>query len=194
MTTPESLPISLILSLEQTSATPPTMRLTVTNTSDTETYTLLTWSSPLDPLALALGLVTVAIPSPDNEKSTVPFPIPQIMLRRVMPPPMDAFVTLSPGESASNEVVFRDPVVDMAALVDAAAGSAADPGNVKVFVSAGNDEDEDGGVVVWKGKRKENLMAAQIESLGRDDESVVKWKPRKIWVDMGLLAIPPSHQ
>ncbi|KAM7197116.1 hypothetical protein V8F33_005775 [Rhypophila sp. PSN 637] len=111
-------PFSLSLSLDQpsTSEPEPAVRITVKNTSIDETYTILKWSSPLDPLALALGLVSVFIPSREDGPGTR-FDIPQIMLKRAIPPPEDAFVTLAPGESAFHNIVLRGPAVDMNRLV-----------------------------------------------------------------------------
>ncbi|KAK0610620.1 hypothetical protein B0T17DRAFT_500634 [Bombardia bombarda] len=186
---PPSPSLDLTLTLTQTSTSPPTLLLTVLNTSPSVTYTLLTWSSPLDPAALALGLISVRTPA-DNK----PFPIANIMLKRVVPTSNtdDAFVTLAPGESASSEVVFRDPVVDMdglrtAALAGAGAGAdkCAEGGKeeaaVLVQFLSGTDspkEDEDeGGVTVWVGKRREELAKEDLESLGRGG-SATRWKIR----------------
>jgi len=170
----------LSLGLAQTSNSPPTVNITVTNNSPTETYTMLKWSSPLDPLALHLGLISVTIPS-DSSPST-PFEVPRIMLKRAMPPPDDAFVILAPGESASQDIVFRDPVVDMDNLVSAATeASSSGASVVDVQIICGNfDEDEEvdrGGATVWVGKKREDLTEEEVSSLGRSGgDGVVRWR------------------
>ncbi|KAK4209111.1 hypothetical protein QBC37DRAFT_451271 [Rhypophila decipiens] len=166
-------PLSLSLNLDwpSTSEPDPVVRVTVKNTSKDETYTIFKWASPLDPLALALGLVSVFIPSREDGPGTR-FDIPQIMLKRAMPPPEDAFVTLAPGEGAFHDIVLRDPAVDMNRLVSAAKeasrnGPAAV--NIQVLCSADNEDEDEAqrGAVIWRGKRKEDLSDGEILSLGR---------------------------
>ncbi|KAK3320235.1 hypothetical protein B0T19DRAFT_404747 [Cercophora scortea] len=172
---PLSLPLSL--SLSQQSISPPTLLTTITNTSPSETYTLLTWSSPLDTLALQLGLVAITTPPDDT-----PFPTPKIMVKRAMPPPTTSLVTLAPGESASQEVVFREPIVDLEKLREVLDEAGEKTVGVQVRCGAaeekkeeGEEEGDKGGVVVWVGKRKEELTSEQLKSLGRDG-SAVWWR------------------
>lgn len=107
------------------------------------------------------------------------------MLKRAMPPPIDAFVTLAPGENASQDVAFKDPVVDMGRLVSAAKGASSGAAVVDVRVICGRfneDEDEEenrGGASVWVGKRREDLTAEEVSSLGRGGgDRVVRWRVR----------------
>ncbi|KAM7202969.1 hypothetical protein V8F20_004216 [Naviculisporaceae sp. PSN 640] len=178
--------LSLSVSLAQQPATNPTIRVTVKNISQDETYTILKWSSPLDPLALALGLVPVTVPSArlGEEGPGTPFDIPQIMIRRAMPPPADAFVTLSPGESESHDIVLRDPAIDMDQLISAAKQASTDGTpvvNVQLICGIGQKDDgeDQGGAVIWPGRTMEELSEEDVMSLGRggeDGDGAVRWR------------------
>lgn len=181
-----STALSLSLSLSQVTkpqAPDPTVRVTVENTSTHETYTILKWSSPLDPLALPLGLISVNVPSKGLESGTS-FEIPKIMLKRMMPPPEDAFVTLAPGESKSHDVVFRDPAIDMDKLIGNAKEASLDGNpviNVQLICGTNveDDDDEQGGAIVWPGKRREDLSDEDVQSLDRrggQGSEAVRWK------------------
>ncbi|KAM7214631.1 hypothetical protein V8F06_009952 [Rhypophila decipiens] len=177
-------PLSLSLSLDRpsTSEPDPVVRVTVKNTSKDETYTILKWSSPLDSLALALGLVSVFIPSREDGPGTR-FDIPHIMLKRAMPPPDDAFVTLAPGESAFYDIVLRDPAVDMNRLVSAAKEASRDgPAavNIQLLYNTDNEAEDEAqrGAVIWRGKRKEDLSQEEILSLSRgggEEGGAARW-------------------
>lgn len=93
----------LSVSLHQTNPTTLTARLT--NTDATTSYTLVTWDTPLDPLALKLGLATIALPD-----GTV-LDLPTIQVRRKYPPAADSIVTLAPGESREQAFALEGPVV-----------------------------------------------------------------------------------
>lgn len=94
------------------------------------------------------------------------------MINRAMPPPKDALVTLGPGEEKSQEVVLREPIVDGDKLKELAEG-----GKVGVRVVCGKDkeEDEESGVVVWVGKKREEVSPEEVEMLGRGKEAK-RWK------------------
>ncbi|KAK8039501.1 hypothetical protein PG993_007912 [Apiospora rasikravindrae] len=81
------------------------LALGVTNTGD-KPLTLITWNSPLDPIALKLGLVEF-VPSGSSE----PVQINTIQVRRKMPPESDSLVTIKPGEKKENALEVGDPVV-----------------------------------------------------------------------------------
>lgn len=88
--------------IHQTSTSPPTVTLSVTN-DHTSPLTVLRWNTPLDPLALAVGVLSV---TPEGEDA--PLELDLIALRRLMPPPADDIVTIQPGESREQEVVLRE--------------------------------------------------------------------------------------
>lgn len=98
---------NLDVRIRQTSSSPPTLAFSVTNNHDTP-LTILRWNTPLDPLAIRLGLVSIT-----PEGKSEPIELPTIMLRRVMPPPQDALVTLQPGERREEEVVLKEPIVPL---------------------------------------------------------------------------------
>lgn len=161
-----SIPISLTISQPLPSLSPPTLLLTLTNTSPSVPVTLLTWSSPLDPLALQLGLIYIS--SLSNPSNKLDFP--ELMIKRAMPPPEDALVTLGPGEERSQELMMREPVVNLAMMKELA-----EEGKVGVRVICGKKDDEESGVVVWVGKKREEISDEEIELLGRGKEAE-RWK------------------
>ncbi|KAK2057237.1 hypothetical protein LY76DRAFT_594374 [Colletotrichum caudatum] len=98
---------NLAVRIRQTSTSPPTLALSVTNNHGIP-LTILRWKTPLDPLAIQLGLVYIT-----PEGGSEPIELPTIELRRVMPPPQDALVTLQPGEREEQEVVLKEPIVPL---------------------------------------------------------------------------------
>ncbi|KAF4546261.1 hypothetical protein BFW01_g914 [Lasiodiplodia theobromae] len=96
----------LHVSATQSSTNPPILTLTLKNTHPSTAITLLNWESPLDPLALQLGLVSV-YPLEGDE----PLPLATIQVSRKLPPGRDQLVALQPGESRAQEVTLREPVV-----------------------------------------------------------------------------------
>ncbi|KAK8133637.1 hypothetical protein PG984_005649 [Apiospora sp. TS-2023a] len=81
------------------------LALAVTNTGD-KPLNVLTWNSPLDPIALKLGLVEL-FPSGSSE----PIQINTIQVRRKMPPESDSVVTIKAGETKENVLEIGEPVV-----------------------------------------------------------------------------------
>ncbi|KAI1745886.1 hypothetical protein F4680DRAFT_399514 [Xylaria scruposa] len=96
----------LQLNVTQSPVAEPAISVSVTNTHSSTPVTFLKWDSPLDSAALGLGLVHV-IPA----GTTQPVHINSIKISRLMPPKGDSLVTLLPGESATNTVELRDPIV-----------------------------------------------------------------------------------
>lgn len=97
--------IEVRLSQASTAATP-SLSVSVKNTHPSTPLTLLKWDSPLDPLALQLGLVSVTAAG-----TSTPIDMPTIKVSRAMPPGADSLVTLQPGESSSSIVELRDTFV-----------------------------------------------------------------------------------
>lgn len=98
---------NLVVSLSQASATAtPSLSVSVKNTHPSTPLILLRWDSPLDPLALQLGLISVT-----PAGAPAPIDMPTIEVSRAMPPGADSLVTLRPGESASSVVELRDMFV-----------------------------------------------------------------------------------
>ncbi|KAF6844607.1 hypothetical protein CMUS01_00897 [Colletotrichum musicola] len=95
----------LAIRIRQTQTSPPTLALSVTN-DNTSPLTILRWGTPLDPMALQLGVLSVT-----PEGKDAPLELPTIALRRVMPPRDEDKVTLHPGESRENEVVLRETML-----------------------------------------------------------------------------------
>lgn len=98
----------LNISLRQTSkSSPPVITIKVTNNS-TKPVTILRWQSPLDPLALQLGLLSIT-PAGTSE----PLDIPTIKVSRKLPPGEESLVSLAPGESRENEIVLKEMLVPL---------------------------------------------------------------------------------
>ncbi|KAG8156778.1 hypothetical protein KVR01_013383 [Diaporthe batatas] len=95
----------LQVSLSQASKSPPTVSVKVTNKSPSP-VTILSWESPLDELALSLGLFSIT-PSGASE----PLEIDRIMVSRKTPPSDDSLISLAPGESRENQVVLKEILV-----------------------------------------------------------------------------------
>jgi hypothetical protein len=97
----------LVLGLAQTSTSPPTVRVTVTN-NNSHPVTIITYNSPLDGLALPLGLLSI---TPDGASDALELNI--IKASRVWPPKPDSLVGLDAGAQATNDMVFKAPTVPM---------------------------------------------------------------------------------
>ncbi|KAI1769937.1 hypothetical protein F4818DRAFT_434771 [Hypoxylon cercidicola] len=100
----------LQVSVRQVSVTPPKLEIAVTNTH-AEPVTVLTWNSPLDPLALQLGLLSFVPAGSDG-----PIDIPTIQVRRKMPPGADSLATIGAGQTREQELELREPIVPLGRL------------------------------------------------------------------------------
>ncbi|KAK2589916.1 hypothetical protein QQS21_012407 [Conoideocrella luteorostrata] len=100
----------LVVSLSQASTSPPTVRVTVTN-KNSHPVTIVPYSSPLDGIALGLGLLTIT-PSGADE----PLKLQKIMASRIWPPRPDDLIGLGAGSSDTNDLVLKSPTVPMEKL------------------------------------------------------------------------------
>lgn len=100
----------LAIVLSQTSTSPPTVRVTVTN-KNSHPVTIVIYNSPLDKIALPLGLLTIT-PSGASE----PLELQTIQASRIWPPKPDSLVGLEAGASATNDMVLKEPTVPMKEL------------------------------------------------------------------------------
>lgn len=102
----DSLLSELIISVRKTSSDPPTLGVTVKNNNSVP-VTILAWNSPLDPLALSLGVLSI---TPSG--SSTPLDIPEIKVSRKFPPGEDALIELGAGEtSKENELELKEMLV-----------------------------------------------------------------------------------
>ncbi|KAK6955962.1 hypothetical protein Daesc_003609 [Daldinia eschscholtzii] len=100
------------------SSSPPKLAVAVTNTHSSP-VAILSWNSPLDPLALQLGLVSFAQVGSDSDSdsdSYNPIQIPTIQIRRKMPPETDALVTIGAGQTREQVLELKDPIVPLEKL------------------------------------------------------------------------------
>lgn len=100
----------LDVTLSQSSTSPPTIVASVTNKND-HAVAVLTYGSPLDSLAVQLGLVSVT-PAGASE----PLNIPTIKASRLWPPTLQQLVTIQPGASSSGNIVLKAPQVNLGDL------------------------------------------------------------------------------
>lgn len=101
-----SLLSELIISVRKTSSDPPTLGVIVKNNNSVP-VTILAWNSPLDPLALSLGVLSI---TPSG--SSTPLDIPEIKVSRKFPPGEDALIELGAGEtSKENELELKEMLV-----------------------------------------------------------------------------------
>ncbi|KAF2817827.1 uncharacterized protein BDZ99DRAFT_457510 [Mytilinidion resinicola] len=89
---------SLVLTLAQTSTSPPTLKVTLKNTHTSSTFTVLEWDTPLDKQAFNVGVFQAA------DATGAKIGIPRLMINRKLPPPREALVELVPGAEASKEL------------------------------------------------------------------------------------------
>lgn len=64
--------------------------------------------SPLDGLALALGLLTIT-----PAGASKPLELRTVQVKRVWPPPESALIVIQPGASAINDLAIEEPTVPM---------------------------------------------------------------------------------
>lgn len=163
-----SLANHLEVSLSQTSATAtPSLSVSVKNTHPSTPLTLLKWDSPLDPLALQLGLVSVT-----PAGASAPVDMPTIKVSRAMPPGADSLVTLQPGESASSVVELRDMFVPKATWAQ---------GKAEVSMKGR-------WAAVWPGLSKDDLLAdlRKLSALGGGGDGVLtgEWESPTVRVEV----------
>ncbi|KAI0550395.1 hypothetical protein F4679DRAFT_543115 [Xylaria curta] len=138
---------ALKVSVQQASSSPPKLKIGVTNTHSSP-VTVFTWNSPLDPLAVQLGLLSF---TPEGKDA---INIPTIQVRRLMPPGDDAYITIEPGKTEEREVLLKKPMVPVDEL----------QGKVKV-VCKGEWK------AVWPSK-KEDISAESLKNTGADDAAL----------------------
>ncbi|GAW15140.1 hypothetical protein ANO14919_045490 [Xylariales sp. No.14919] len=139
---------ALKVSVRQDSSEPRKLTIGVTNTHSSPA-TVFTWDSPLDPLAVQLGLLEF---TPEGQDA--PVNIPKIQVRRLMPPGDDAYITIEPGQTQERDVLLKKPMVPMDQL----------QGKVKV-VCKGEWKS------VWASK-KEDISAEALKNTGADDAAL----------------------
>ncbi|KAL2852090.1 hypothetical protein BJY01DRAFT_208468 [Aspergillus pseudoustus] len=82
------------------------VKASVSNTAKSP-LTLLKWGSPLDPRANILGVFTII-----DTETHEPVTIDEIKFRRILPPPLEDFVQIAPGEDVEVSVTIpRAPLV-----------------------------------------------------------------------------------
>ncbi|KAI0469339.1 hypothetical protein F4859DRAFT_516273 [Xylaria cf. heliscus] len=138
---------ALKVSVQQASSEPPKLKISVTNTHSSP-VTVFTWNSPLDPLAVQLGLLSF---TPEGKEAVN---IPTIQVRRLMPPGDDAYITIEPGQTEEREVLLKRPMVPLDEL----------QGKIKV-VCKGKWK------AVWVAK-KEDISPDSLRNTGADDATL----------------------
>ncbi|KAJ2987591.1 hypothetical protein NUW58_g4419 [Xylaria curta] len=138
---------ALKVSVGQVSSSPPKLKVGVTNTHSSA-VTVFTWDSPLDPLAVQLGLLSF---TPEGKD---PIFLPTIQVRRLMPPGDDAYVTIEPGKTVEREVLLKRPMVPLDEL----------QGKITVVCKGKWG-------AVWASK-KEDISAESLRNTGADEAAL----------------------
>lgn len=159
----DNLEVSL---LQASAAATPGLSVSVKNTHPSTPVTLLKWDSPLDPLALQLGLISVTVAG-----ASTPIDMPTIKVSRAMPPGADSLVTLEPGESASSVVELREAFVPKDTWAQG-------PAKVSMKGRWG---------AVWPGLVKDDLLGdpEKLRALGGGGDGVLtgKWESPTIEIE-----------
>lgn len=96
----------LEVTLSQASTfSPPSLVATVKNTNP-HTVSILSYDSPLDPLVLQLGYVSI---TPDGKDT--PLDIATVQVRRLWPPKRDQLIVIEAGAEATNKFELKPIVV-----------------------------------------------------------------------------------
>ncbi|KND90489.1 hypothetical protein TOPH_04662 [Tolypocladium ophioglossoides CBS 100239] len=97
----------LEVSLHQSKSSPPTITTTVTN-KNRYAVTFLSYDSPLDSLALQLGLLSIT-----PAGASTPLELPIIQVRRFWPPKRDSLISIAPGASKKLDIALDESIVPM---------------------------------------------------------------------------------
>ncbi|KAI1431972.1 hypothetical protein GGR50DRAFT_697496 [Xylaria sp. CBS 124048] len=100
----------LKVSVQQASKSPPKLTIGVTNTSSA-IVRIFIWDTPLDPLALQLGLLSFTL---EGENKAID--IPRIFATRRFPPGEDEYVSIEPGQTEKRDVLLDKPLVPLKLL------------------------------------------------------------------------------
>jgi hypothetical protein len=101
---PTNSSLQLTLAAKEPSTSPPTLLVTATNLHDSTSLTLLKWDSPFDDKALLLGVFNIK-----DAKTGELLPNVNMKIRRVTPPPRDAFLEIEPRSAITKEIVLSEP-------------------------------------------------------------------------------------
>ncbi|KAL5119672.1 hypothetical protein ACEQ8H_002518 [Pleosporales sp. CAS-2024a] len=94
----------LEFTLTQASKSPPSILVTLKNSSPDTPYTLLKWGTPLDSAALNTRVFNIVNAQSGHEIEQM-----AIQINRKMPPPQEELVTIAPGTEEELIVVFDKP-------------------------------------------------------------------------------------
>ncbi|KAI5928185.1 hypothetical protein F4810DRAFT_182219 [Camillea tinctor] len=157
----ESVASALKVAVRQVSSSPPTLAIGVTNTHSSP-VTILSWNSPLDPLAVQLGLISFT-PAGGNG----PVEIPTIMVRRRLPPGPESLVTIEPGQTKEQVLELKNRVVPLEKL----------RGKVGVVCQGS-------WMGIWASKA-DDIAAESLENLGlSEDGSGEKFESQRVEIEL----------
>lgn len=142
---------NLAISVHQISTSPATLGISVSNNNSVP-VTFLTWDSPLDPLVLQLGALSI---TPSG--SSTELDIPQIKVARRTPPGEESLVELAAGATSEENVVELKEMIVGKQLREQGASRA-------TLRCRGMWR------AVWA-EKKESLGAEKLELMGGDDDA-----------------------
>ncbi|PNY27270.1 Uncharacterized protein TCAP_02800 [Tolypocladium capitatum] len=148
--------------LHQSKTSPPTVTTTVTNKNH-YAVTFLSYDSPLDNLALQLGIVSIT-----PAGASAPLELPILQVRRFWPPKRDSLISIAPGASENRDVVLDESRVPM--------GKVGSKPSVMLTGKWGH---------VWA-KSKSGISDANLENIGSSpDEYSGKFASNKLQLTIG---------
>lgn len=93
------------VAVELSSAQSPlTVKVTIRNDSPDKTFSFLSWDSPFDPQAINTGVLCLKDAETGEEIAG-----PGMKLNRMLPPPRDDLIEISPGSSSTKELGLSSP-------------------------------------------------------------------------------------
>ncbi|KAK7541176.1 uncharacterized protein J3D65DRAFT_270076 [Phyllosticta citribraziliensis] len=101
----------LAVTLHQVHKDPPTIQVIVENKHPYSFITILLWDSPLDFLALPIGLFEIK-----PEGSDKPISMNKTDIKRKYPPHWDLLLALRPGDRRAQDIVLEPPLVPLGEL------------------------------------------------------------------------------
>ncbi|KAF2102574.1 hypothetical protein NA57DRAFT_19475, partial [Rhizodiscina lignyota] len=99
---------NLEMRISHTSFSSPTIHVTLRNNSPSTTFTILTWDTPFDSKAVALGVFHV-----QDVAASTELPSLNLKINRKLPPSREALVELAPGKELGQDVKFEEPFMKL---------------------------------------------------------------------------------
>ena len=104
MTSTTQAPLGDVAISLSSAQSPLTVKVIIRNDSPDKTFSFLSWDSPFDPQAINTGVLCLKDAETGNTIDS-----PGLKLNRMLPPPRDELVEISPGSSVTKELGLTSP-------------------------------------------------------------------------------------